>query len=424
MNPLIAAIPVFLALAVLEAAAASRRMGTQYKLGDLVSGLGCGTLDQVVNLAVGAGFLVVYSFLSRHAAILDLPSHSLVTWIAAVLLHDLAYYLFHRASHRVNILWAAHAVHHQSEDYTFAVSLRQGAIATWVSYLFYLPLAILDVPVEVFVVVHGVYQVYQFLVHTRFIPGLGPLEHVLATPVLHRVHHGRDAEFLDKNYGGFFIIWDKLFRSFAPYTREPDYGVTAGISSWSPFWANLHPYAELARRARRAPSRRDALALWLRPPEWRPSWWDGTDVRMRGYGPPVARAVAVYALVQLGAATGAAVALLWPRLVTTGAVRFALVALVLSSLATVAAYWDDRAWARRAEAFRLGAIAGGAAALALAGAITTDAAAMVVAGCLLSGPSFAATRSATRADAAPTSADDLHAGRQVEDHELQRLLLR
>ena len=232
-----------------------------------------------MNLAVGAGFLVVYSFLSRHAAILDLPSHSLVTWIAAVLLHDLAYYLFHRASHRVNILWAAHAVHHQSEDYTFAVSLRQGAIATWVSYLFYLPLAILDVPVEVFVVVHGVYQVYQFLVHTRFIPGLGPLEHVLATPVLHRVHHGRDAEFLDKNYGGFFIIWDKLFRSFAPYTREPDYGVTAGISSWSPFWANLHPYAELARRARRAPSRRDALALWLRPPEWRPSWWDGTDVR-------------------------------------------------------------------------------------------------------------------------------------------------
>ena len=313
MNPLIAAIPVFLALAVLEAAAASRRMGTPYKLGDLVSGLGCGTLDQIVNLAVGAGFLVVYSFLSRHAAILDLPSHSLVTWIAAVLLHDLAYYLFHRASHRVNILWAAHAVHHQSEDYTFAVSLRQGAIATWVSYLFYLPLAILDVPVEVFVVVHGVYQVYQFLVHTRFIPGLGPLEHVLATPVLHRVHHGRDAEFLDKNYGGFFIIWDKLFRSFAPYTREPDYGVTAGISSWSPFWANLHPYAELARRARRAPSRRDALALWLRPPEWRPSWWDGTDVRMRGYGPPVARAVAVYALVQLGAAIAAAVALLWPR---------------------------------------------------------------------------------------------------------------
>ena len=290
----------------------------------------------------------------------------------------------------MNILWAAHAVHHQSEDYTFAVSLRQGAIATWVSYLFYLPLAILDVPVEVFVVVHGVYQVYQFFVHTRFIPGLGPLEHVLATPVLHRVHHGRDAEFLDKNYGGFFIIWDKLFRSFAPYTREPDYGVTAGISSWSPFWANLHPYAELARRARRAPSRRDALALWLRPPEWRPSWWDGTDVRTPGYGEPVARAVAVYSLIQLGAAIAAAIALLWPGLIAAGVVRFALGAFALSSLATVAAFWDGRPWARRAEAFRLGAIAGGATALALAGAIdSTDTAAIIVAGCAFSGPGLA-----------------------------------
>jgi sterol desaturase/sphingolipid hydroxylase (fatty acid hydroxylase superfamily) len=414
MNPLVAAIPVFLALAALEAAAASRRAGARYKLGDLVSGLGCGTLDQIVNLAVGAAFLTVYTFLSRHAAVLDLPAHSVVTWIAAVLLHDLAYYLFHRASHRVNFLWAAHAVHHQSEDYTFAVSLRQGAIATWVSYVFYLPLAILDIPVEVFAVVHGVYQVYQFFVHTRFIPALGPLEHVLATPVLHRVHHGRDAEFLDKNYGGFFIVWDKLFGSFAPYTREPDYGVTAGISSWSPFWANLHPYAELARRARQAPSRRDALALWLRPPEWRPSWWDGTDVRTRGYGPPVARATAVYALVQLGSAVAAALALLWPGLAATGAVRFALATFVLSSLVTVAAFWDGRAWARRAEAFRLGMIAGGAAALVLAGAITTDAAALIVAGCALTGFAFAATR----------SADDLHAGREIEDHELQRLLLR
>src|SRR4029079_8832359 len=235
---------------------------------------------------------------------------------------------------------------------------------------------------------------------------------------LHRVHHGRDAEFLDKNYGGFFIVWDKLFGSFAPYTREPDYGVTAGISSWSPFWANLHPYAELARRARQAPRRRDALALWLRPPEWRPSWWDGTDVRTHGYGPPVARAAAVYPLVQLGVAVAAAIAVLWPGLVATGAVRFALVVFTLSSLVTVAAFWDGRDWARRAEAFRLGMVAGGAAALALAGAITTDAAAFILAGCALSGPAFATAR------AAPLSADDLHPGRQIEDHELQRLLLR
>jgi sterol desaturase/sphingolipid hydroxylase (fatty acid hydroxylase superfamily) len=381
MNPLVVAIPVFLLLAALEAAGASRRAGARYKLGDLVSGLGCGTLDQMVNLTVGAGFLVVYAFVNAHLTILDLPPHSAVTWVAAVLLHDLAYYLFHRASHRVNVLWAAHAVHHQSEDYTFAVSLRQGAIATWVSYVFYLPLALLDIPVEVFVTVHGVYQAYQFTVHTRFIPALGPLEKVLATPLLHRVHHGRDADCLDKNYGGFFIFWDKLFGSFAPYTREPDYGVTSGITSWSPFWANLHPYAELARRSRRAPDRRAALEVWLRPPEWRAEWDASTDVRTRGYGERLPREAAIYSLVQLAVAVAGALVLLWPGLALAGVVRFALFVLVLSTLATSAAYWDRRAWARRAEALRLGMIAGGAGALVLAGAATVDILAVVVAFC-------------------------------------------
>ena len=112
MNPLVVAIPVFLVLAALEAAAAHRRMGERYKLGDLVSGLGCGTLDQVVNLAVGAGFLAVYALVNQHMALFGLGARSAVTWIAAVLLHDLAYYLFHRASHCVNVLWAAHAVHY------------------------------------------------------------------------------------------------------------------------------------------------------------------------------------------------------------------------------------------------------------------------------------------------------------------------
>jgi sterol desaturase/sphingolipid hydroxylase (fatty acid hydroxylase superfamily) len=310
----------------------------------------------------------------------------------------------------VNVLWAAHAVHHQSEDYTFAVSLRQGAIATWISYGFYLPLALLGVPVGLFVIVHGAYQVYQFFVHTRFIPALGPLEHVLATPVLHRVHHGRDADYLDMNYGGFFIFWDKLFGTFAPYTHEPDYGVTAGIRSWSPFWANLHPYAELARRARRAPDRRAALEVWLRPPEWEPAW-DRRDAPTPGYGEPLPRATAVYSLLQLGIALGAALALLWPGVLTTGVVRFALAAFVLSTLATVTAYWDHRPWARRAEATRLGMLLGGGIGLVLAGATTADTLAAVVGVCALSGGALPAAPAdvlppsdLTEASAAPARA--------------------
>jgi alkylglycerol monooxygenase len=309
VDTLVLAIPVFLVLAALEAALVSRRAGSRYRLGDLVSGLGCGTRDQVVNVFVSAGFLALYVWVRGRWALVPVEVTSAAGWVACVIAHDLAYYLFHRASHRVNALWAAHAVHHQSEDYTLAVSLRQGTIATWISYGFYLPLAVVGFPVEMFIAVHGVYQVYQFFVHTRLIPSLGPLEAILASPLLHRVHHGRDADFLDKNYGGFFIVWDKLFGTFTPYSREPDYGVTAGIRSWSPYWANLHPYADLARRAGRAPTLRAAAALWLKPPEWTAPW-DAHQPSAHGYGPAVPRAAAAYTLIQLAIALAAGFALL------------------------------------------------------------------------------------------------------------------
>ena len=383
MDALVLAIPVFLVLAALEAALVSRRAGSRYRLGDLVSGLGCGTLDQVVNLFVSGGFLALYVGLNRQWALVRIDSGSIPAWVACVVVHDLAYYLFHRASHRVNVLWAAHAVHHQSEDYTLAVSLRQGTIATWVSYGFYLPLALIGFPAAMFVAVHGVYQVYQFFVHTRLIPSLGPLEKILASPVLHRVHHGRDADFLDKNYGGFFIVWDKLFGTFTPYTREPDYGVTAGIRSWSPYWANLYPYTDLARRARRAPTTRAALALWFKPPEWTASW-DAHEQAPHGYGPAVPRAAAAYTLAQLAVALVAGFALLWPGLVPDTRLSVLLAAFVLLSLVSLPALWDRRPWARRLEIARLTLAVVGAGALAMAGALGGLLAVAVLVGSLAS----------------------------------------
>jgi alkylglycerol monooxygenase len=366
VDPLVLAVPAFLLLAGIEAAVLVRRPGAGYRLGDLVSGIGCGALDQVINLAVVAGFLGLYAWIHRHWSIAEVSAGSVFGWIGCVLVHDLAYYLFHRASHRVNFLWAAHALHHQSEGYTLAVSLRQGAIATWIVYWFYLPMA-LFFPLGMFVVVHGVYQIYQFTVHTRLIPSLGPLEKVLATPMLHRVHHGRDPDCLDKNYGGFFIWWDMLLGSYAPYQREPDYGVTTGIRSWSPFWANLHPYSDLARRVRRAPSWRDRIRMLVRPPEWAPPW-DIRDQAPHGYGPPVAAPIAIYGLVQLGFTVAASLALMWPAPVGD-VVQVGLVGFVLSSLVTIAALFDRRAWAGRAETVRLAAFAIAAAALAATGAL-------------------------------------------------------
>ena len=268
MNLIALAIPGFLAIVALEAAIAKRLGREVYRFNDAISNISCGLVDQVINVLTGLLFVAGWVTLGQVAP-LPLETTAWTTWVLAFVALDLAYYTFHRLSHRVNLLWGAHIVHHQSEDYNLTVSLRQGTIATWVTYGFYLPLALLGIPIEVWLVVHGVFQIYQFLVHTRLVGRLGPLEVVLVTPSFHRVHHGRAPEELDTNYGGFLNLWDRLFGSYRVETGEPDYGVTTGVQSWSPFWANTHYYEQLWAWSRQARGL-DKLLVWVRPPEWHP----------------------------------------------------------------------------------------------------------------------------------------------------------
>ena len=268
MDPLLYAMPVFVLLCGVEAWALHRRQSpSAYRLADFLSGLGCGIFDQIVNLTVTLLFFASYRAVEQRAGLFEWSPTDPWAWVAAVLAHDLAYYWFHRLSHRVNVLWASHVVHHQGEDYNFTVSLRQGAIATWVTLLFYFPLAWLGFPAVMFVVVHGAYQIYQFFVHTELIPRLGPLEWILATPRNHRVHHGRNGPYLDRNYGGFFIVWDRLLGTYVDETEPPEVGTREGLRSWSPLWANFGHYAALARASRAARGLGEALYVWFGPPE-------------------------------------------------------------------------------------------------------------------------------------------------------------
>ena len=344
------AIPLFLVLIALEAWIGHARGKKLYRLNDFVSGLSCGALDQVVNVAALVVFLGAYAGLESRFGLVPFEVGSVVGWVVAFLGYDLCYYAFHRASHRVNFLWAAHIVHHQSEEYNLSVSLRQGAIATWMTFLFYLPLAFVGVPAEIFLVVHGVYQVYQFFVHTRLVGTLGPLEWIFATPSLHRVHHGRSPEHLDKNYGGFLNVWDRLFGSFALERGEPVFGITTGIRSWSPFWANFHYYSELFRTSRRAPTLGDAAWVWLAPPARRAAWHTTPDHER--YDAEPSRGFVPYLLVQLALALAGA----WFLLVRGGAlerwVLLILFGLVLSTLFCVGAFFDRKRWAAPMEGTR------------------------------------------------------------------------
>ncbi len=261
LDPLPYAAPVFVAALAIEGfflGGYSRRA--------LVSAVGCAAVDQVGAAWGLALFVAAFDALHRTAAVVALPATSPLTWILAVLAHDAAYYAFHRASHRVNVLWAAHVVHHQSETYDFTVSLRQGVLATWITYAFYLPLALL-VDAQVFLVVHAAYQVYQFFVHTRLVPRLGPLEWVLATPMHHRIHHGCERRWLDRNYGGFFILFDRCLGTFAREEREPAYGVPGRFEIASPLVANTYMFARLAAASGMVKSPRAWLRLWFGPPE-------------------------------------------------------------------------------------------------------------------------------------------------------------
>ncbi|WP_375771899.1 sterol desaturase family protein [Archangium gephyra] len=217
-----------------------------------------------VGLLAGA-YLAVFQY-----RLLDISPSSALAWTVLMLGVDFAYYWFHRASHRMNLAWAAHAPHHQSEDYNLAVALRQGPLQPLVSRLFYLPLAWIGFPPAMFATAAALNTLYQFWVHTELIGKLGPLEWVLVTPSHHRVHHACNGRYLDKNHGGILILWDRLFGTFEPEEERITYGTVKPVRTFNPLVAAFAPFGELVERARNAPRAWDKLKVWLMPPEWSP----------------------------------------------------------------------------------------------------------------------------------------------------------
>jgi alkylglycerol monooxygenase len=219
------------------------------------------------RVVIGGG----YVWLHEHARLATIPSSSVLAWVATFLAVDFLYYWFHRKSHEVGFMWAAHAVHHQSEDYNLSVALRQSWVQPFFSIWFYLPLAVFGVPPLMFATVVALDTLYQFWIHTELIDRMGPLERVLNTPSHHRVHHGTDTQYLDRNHAGVLIVWDKLFGTFEEEKADVVYGITEPVKSFNPVWANFHAYRDLVDDTRRARGLRDKLSIWLRGPGHHPA---------------------------------------------------------------------------------------------------------------------------------------------------------
>ncbi len=317
---IVLATPVFLAAMAIEWAVGRRRGRDTYRAADAMASVGLGVLSQLV--AVGTRFFGIglYTLAFEHVALLRLPADAWWVWVAALLGYDFLYYWYHRFGHRVAVGWAAHAVHHQSEDYNLSTALRQTGTGFLLGWLFYLPLALLGVPPLVFATVALVDLLYQFWVHTQQVGKLGWFDRWFCSPSNHRVHHAVNDAYVDRNYGGILIVWDRLFGTFA---EEDDakpcvYGTRSPLRSWDPLAANLQVYRELWAESRRASNGADRLRIWLKPPGWRPAdvaaRWPKPAfdlARVERYQPPTSPGRLVLAALLFGAVLAATSVLLW-----------------------------------------------------------------------------------------------------------------
>ncbi len=386
---IVLAIPVFFALIALEWLAARLLERDVYRLADSLGDLGCGIVDQLLGLfmktAVFAGYLGLFQ-----RRLFDLPGDSAWVWLACFVGVDFLYYWFHRKSHEVAFLWAAHAVHHQSEEYNLTVALRQGALQGWFSWVFYLPLALVGFPPVVFLACSSFNTLYQFWIHTRLIGHLGPVERLFNTPSHHRVHHGRNPEYIDRNHAGVFIVWDKLFGTFAPEREEPVYGVTSPLRSWNPVWANLDVWAGLLREARRASRGSDRLRLFWERPGWRPDELGGyvpappvDRASYRKFETPAGGPLQAYVAVHFALVLGGASWLLFRHEHLPATVLVAGALGCTLGLVTIAGLLERKPWAPALEGSRLVLLTLGVATWSTAAAL---AAAFVLAAAYLAGP--------------------------------------
>ena len=267
--------PLFLALMALEWAVGRRRGRNPLRLADAVSSISLGMLSQTSAVFTTLLRVGLYTLAWEHLALWrdDAFWTAWQGWLLALLLYDFCYYWLHRMGHEVAVLWAAHAVHHQSQDYNLSTALRQTSSGALLGWLFYLPMALAGVPPLVFVVVGLVDLLYQFWVHTEQVGRLGWFDRWFCSPSNHRVHHAVNDAYLDRNYGGILIVWDRLFGTFKDEdAREPCvYGTRGLLNSWDPLWANAQVYAGLVRDSWHARGLADKLRVWLKAPGWRPA---------------------------------------------------------------------------------------------------------------------------------------------------------
>lgn len=237
-------IPAFILLIWIEYKVSKIKKIDSFDFNSSIVNVCIGIAERLSDLFFAGVFYAGFSFIHKNYGLLEIET-TVWTYLLLLIAADFLWYWYHRLGHEINIFWAAHIVHHQSEDYNFTVSARITVLQSFIRFIFWsvLPLAgFNEKMVAIIIMVHGL---YSFFVHTRVIGKLGVLEKIFVTPSHHRVHHASNEKYLDKNYGNMFIFWDKIFGTFAEEKEAPVYGLTTQLKSHSFLWQHFHSYLEL-----------------------------------------------------------------------------------------------------------------------------------------------------------------------------------
>lgn len=314
-------VPVFALLMACEFAWGWLKRRNTYRFGDTLGSLSQGLLSQALAVCTQLFQIGLYAMVYPAVAIWTRPAFwdGILGWIVAVLLFDFCDYWLHRVGHESAVFWAAHSVHHQSQQFNLSTALRQESMVAFLGWPFYLPMAVIGVPPEQFGIAGLIVLVYQFWIHTEHIGKLGWFDRVFSSPSNHRVHHAVNDGYVDRNYGGMLVVWDRMFGTFAEESERCVYGTRKALSGFDPLRAILGPYAPLLRDSWHTRHWRDKLAVWFKPPGWRPADVAARfpeapfslDEAMHIHEPALTRAQTVSASVHFVGWTGITLAFLW-----------------------------------------------------------------------------------------------------------------
>lgn len=352
-------IPIFFLLIGLELLISRLRHTHLYRFNDAVTNISCGIGQQVVGVFLKTFTVLGYVYLyENYRLIPDMPQNAF-TWVLLFIGVDLFYYWFHRLAHEISVLWGSHVVHHQSEEYNLSVALRQSWVQSIFSSLFYLPLAYIGFSPVLFVTVATFQTLYQFWIHTRIINKMPAwFEYVFNTPSHHRVHHGVNPIYIDRNHGGTLIIFDRLFGTFQAEQEEVFYGITVQPKSWNPLWLNLEYWVDLWEEFWQLSSWSNRFHLLFNKPGWHPADVEVTKTEFlpanyHKYDTATSPALNYYILFQYALILGGATVFLFSADAYSLGIRALLAALIIWAIVNFGALFESKKWAIPAELARL-----------------------------------------------------------------------